>query len=113
MVLLLLIHACLPSPGTPACLCWFNRFYAGYVLFEAIGGAAEVYTCVTSAILLHDKLLQSVINAPLWFFDSMPLGRILNRCERLTDLLRHQTDDCRRVYSLHPPRVLFPNHIAH
>ena len=34
---------------------------------------------VTAAGCLHDNMLSSVIRSPMSFFDTVPLGRILNR----------------------------------
>jgi ATP-binding cassette subfamily C (CFTR/MRP) protein 1 len=38
-----------------------------------------MYTMVTAAVTLHNKLLQHVLRLPKTFFDTNPAGRILNR----------------------------------
>lgn len=38
-----------------------------------------VYCAIHGAKLLHDRMLQSVIRAPMSFFETTPLGRIINR----------------------------------
>ena len=34
---------------------------------------------IGTSTILHNDLMRSVIQAPVWFFDVTPLGRILNR----------------------------------
>ncbi|KAI8983684.1 multi drug resistance-associated protein MRP [Pilobolus umbonatus] len=38
-----------------------------------------VYCAIRSARVLHGKMLESVIRSPMSFFDTTPLGRVLNR----------------------------------
>ncbi|XP_054158398.1 ATP-binding cassette sub-family C member 4-like [Oppia nitens] len=39
-------------------------------------------TCMRASVRLHNKLLESVIRAPIAFFDRYPIGMILNRVSR-------------------------------
>ncbi|KAI6217810.1 hypothetical protein M3Y99_01748700 [Aphelenchoides fujianensis] len=38
-----------------------------------------IYGSVNSSFRLHGNLLQRIMHAPIWFFDTTPAGRILNR----------------------------------
>ncbi|KAI6174738.1 ABC transporter, ATP-binding protein [Aphelenchoides fujianensis] len=40
---------------------------------------ALIYGSVNSSFRLHGNLLQRIMHAPIWFFDTTPAGRILNR----------------------------------
>jgi ATP-binding cassette subfamily C (CFTR/MRP) protein 1 len=39
----------------------------------------QAYRSVAAAKLLHNNMLISVLRAPMWFFDTTPVGRIVNR----------------------------------
>lgn len=41
-----------------------------------------LYRGVAASRLLHDKMLKSILNASIYFFDSTPVGRILQRFSR-------------------------------
>ncbi|KAJ3209348.1 hypothetical protein HDU67_006264 [Dinochytrium kinnereticum] len=51
--------------------------YSGSVIFQTI--FAWVYCGIRSARLLHNQMLENVLHLPQSYFDTTPLGRILNR----------------------------------
>ena len=40
---------------------------------------AIAYGCTTGSKVIHSQLLQRILRAPMSFFDTTPLGRIMNR----------------------------------
>ncbi|XP_066267905.1 ATP-binding cassette sub-family C member 4-like isoform X4 [Branchiostoma lanceolatum] len=61
------------------------------VLFSIFRSAWMFILCIKSSQVLHDRMFNSVVRAPILFFDSNPVGRILNRFSKdlghLDDLL--------------------------
>lgn len=51
--------------------------YSVTVVFQSI--LLLVYCTLRSARILHEKMLKSVLRSPMMFFDTTPMGRILNR----------------------------------
>ena len=49
------------------------------VLFTAIFSAFLAVASVRGAKLLHNRMLSNVLRCPMAFFDTTPIGRILNR----------------------------------
>ncbi|XP_064477247.1 multidrug resistance-associated protein 1-like [Ornithodoros turicata] len=56
-------------------------------IFSFIGTAALANGTVRAARRLHDRMLGAVVRAPMSFFDTTPLGRILNRFGKDVDQL--------------------------
>ncbi|XP_035692355.1 multidrug resistance-associated protein 4-like isoform X1 [Branchiostoma floridae] len=61
------------------------------VLFSIFRSAWMYFLCIKSSQKLHDRMFRSIVRAPVLFFDSNPVGRILNRFSKdlghLDDLL--------------------------
>ncbi len=61
------------------------------LLFSAIGvfilAVSIAYGCITAASFLHEELLANVMKNPMSFFDTTPLGRIINRFSKDVDTL--------------------------
>ncbi|XP_030649011.1 multidrug resistance-associated protein 5 [Chanos chanos] len=68
---------------------YYSFVYAlsmGAVLFlKTMRGLVFVKCTVRAASALHDKLFQTLLRSPMSFFDTTPLGRILNRFSRDMD----------------------------
>ena len=62
---------------------FYLAIYASFVFAQVVVISARQYLIVTSALnasrVMHFNLLKSVIYSPVQFFDTTPLGRILNR----------------------------------
>ncbi|XP_047611777.1 ATP-binding cassette sub-family C member 4-like [Phacochoerus africanus] len=71
-----------PDPG------WYFTPYsvltAGTVLFGISRSRLMFYVLVNSSQTLHKRMLESVLRAPVLFFDRNPTGRILNRFSKDT-----------------------------
>lgn len=81
---------------------YFINSYVGIVVaavFASILRAIVVFAaCIHASQRLHNRLLSSVINTKILFFDSNPIGRILNRFAKdvafTDDLLPNTLYDC-------------------
>ncbi|KAI4581555.1 hypothetical protein MJG53_009998 [Ovis ammon polii x Ovis aries] len=62
---------------------WCLRVYSGLTVSAILFGITKsqliFYILVNSSQTLHDKILESILRAPILFFNSNPTGRILNR----------------------------------
>ncbi|XP_057563502.1 ATP-binding cassette sub-family C member 4-like [Hippopotamus amphibius kiboko] len=61
---------------------WYFKIYSvltvGTVLFGITRSLLIFYVLVNSSKTLHNKMLESILRAPVLFFDRNPIGRILN-----------------------------------
>uniref|UniRef100_A0A671R9U2 Si:ch211-221f10.2 n=1 Tax=Sinocyclocheilus anshuiensis TaxID=1608454 RepID=A0A671R9U2_9TELE len=68
---------------------YYSRVYVlsmGAALFlKTVRGLVFVKCTVRAASVLHDKLFKTLLLSPMRFFDTTPLGRILNRFSRDMD----------------------------
>ncbi|XP_008142219.2 ATP-binding cassette sub-family C member 4 isoform X1 [Eptesicus fuscus] len=62
---------------------WYLGIYSGLTASTVIFGIARsllvFYVLVNSSQTLHNKMFESILRAPVLFFDRNPIGRILNR----------------------------------
>ncbi|XP_040847172.1 ATP-binding cassette sub-family C member 4 isoform X2 [Ochotona curzoniae] len=64
-------------------LTWYLSIYSGLTVATVLFGIARsllvFYVLVNSSQNLHNKMFESILRAPVLFFDRNPIGRILNR----------------------------------
>uniref|UniRef100_A0A5F9DCU3 Multidrug resistance-associated protein 4 n=1 Tax=Oryctolagus cuniculus TaxID=9986 RepID=A0A5F9DCU3_RABIT len=64
-------------------LTWYLGIYSGLTVATVLFGIARsllvFYVLVNSSQTLHNKMFESILKAPVLFFDRNPIGRILNR----------------------------------
>lgn len=62
---------------------WYLGIYSGLTIVTVIFGIARsllvFYVLVNSSQALHNRMFESILKAPVLFFDRNPIGRILNR----------------------------------
>ncbi|XP_005374166.1 PREDICTED: multidrug resistance-associated protein 4 isoform X2 [Chinchilla lanigera] len=62
---------------------WYLGIYAGLTVATVLFGIGRsllmFYVLVNSSQTLHNKMFESILKAPVLFFDRNPVGRILNR----------------------------------
>ncbi|KAJ3181645.1 hypothetical protein HDU85_003589 [Gaertneriomyces sp. JEL0708] len=64
----------------------------GYGLFFAFSGTR-------AARVLHEAMIERVIHAPVGFFDTTPLGRVINRFSKDTDAIDTQLSESFRMFT--------------
>ncbi|XP_046447926.1 ATP-binding cassette sub-family C member 4-like [Daphnia pulex] len=67
------------EPDTYTGIYVFTILIVGVFIFSMIRTIHYFLMCMISSIHLHNRMFQSIIRAPLLFFDQNPVGRILNR----------------------------------
>ena len=65
------------SPGLPVHGADYTASILG--LFVFIANIWSVYGCNHASNILHKQLLNNILRAPMSFFDTTPIGRIVNR----------------------------------
>lgn len=58
----------------------YGLFLVSYVVFELVFWTIFVIGTLRAAVWFHRQLLHSIMRSPLAFFDTTPMGRIINRC---------------------------------
>ena len=56
-----------------------NSMFFTAVLFVLGEAFAVAFGCFRASKVLHERILRAVMRAPMSFFDTTPLGRIMNR----------------------------------
>ncbi|KAH8040835.1 hypothetical protein HPB51_013005 [Rhipicephalus microplus] len=60
----------------------YALFLASYVVFNFVFWSIFVVGTLRAAIWFHQQLLNGIMRSPLSFFDTTPMGRIINRFSR-------------------------------
>merc|ERR1719193_1227616 len=63
--------------------------------------------CVKAALVLHERLLDSVMRLPMSFFDTNPSGRVMNRFSKEIDVLDNTLPGNFRVAITYTMQVVF------
>ncbi|KAJ3194117.1 hypothetical protein HK101_003453 [Irineochytrium annulatum] len=114
LTLLLLVFAQLGRMGTDLWLSWWSTHkfplatvtyldvYIGWGAIQLVTALASgfvfAYAGVLASMRLHDKALAKVFGAPLEFFDTTPLGRVLNRFSKDVDTLDSLLPESARMF---------------
>ena len=64
---------------TPTGIYVYTILLVGLFLFSIVRSIHFFATCMSTSIKLHNNMFDSLIRAPVVFFDKNPIGRILNR----------------------------------
>ncbi|RIB18714.1 P-loop containing nucleoside triphosphate hydrolase protein [Gigaspora rosea] len=75
---------------------WAAALAISYVL----GSATICYCCINASKNLHNNAIKCVLRAPTNFFDTTPLGRIINRFSKDTDTCDNKLSDSFRIFFL-------------
>ncbi|GFS55651.1 canalicular multispecific organic anion transporter 1, partial [Trichonephila inaurata madagascariensis] len=63
----------------------YGALGGGEVIFTFLTSIMTNLSCLRAAKILHDGMLEHIMRAPMSFFDTTPLGRILNRFSKDID----------------------------
>ena len=65
--------------------------YGAFGLFQSVfvmmGSVVLSISCLNAATTLHETMLERIMRSPMSFFDTTPLGRILNRFSKDIDII--------------------------
>lgn len=67
------------SSGTPGHCPVLTKLVPFLGIFVLIATLCSVYGCTHASSILHTQLLSNILRAPMSFFDTTPIGRIVNR----------------------------------
>ncbi|XP_057563819.1 ATP-binding cassette sub-family C member 4-like [Hippopotamus amphibius kiboko] len=87
---------------------WYLEIYSGLTVATILCGITRslliFYVLVNSSQTLHNKMLESILRAPVMFFDRNPIGRILHRFSKdighMDDLLPQTFQDFIQTFLL-------------
>ena len=72
----------------------YSATVAGAILVNFTRTITFFFICVNASRMLHNQMFGSILRAPILFFDTNPIGRVLNRFSKdvgfLDDLLPFQ-----------------------
>lgn len=66
---------------------WYSLIGFSSVFCVMFGWISLINGNVSASKRLHERLLQNILHAPMSFFDTTPLGRILNRFSKDMDVI--------------------------
>ena len=63
--------------------------YRGYISVISIifGSVALAYATTNASRVMHARLVRRILRVPMTFFNTTPLGRVMNRCSKDVDTL--------------------------
>ncbi|RKP09032.1 putative ATP-binding cassette transporter protein YOR1 [Thamnocephalis sphaerospora] len=77
--------------------------YAGWGVAQMVAGIlfgiSLAYLCARASKTLHDDAINNVFRAPMSFFDTTPLGRIINRFSKDMDSVDNQLIEALRMFT--------------
>lgn len=65
----------------------YGALGVGQGVFLFLVGITLAYICVHGSTVLHERLLENILRLPLAFFETTPLGRIVNRFSKDIDVI--------------------------
>ncbi|XP_076311435.1 multidrug resistance-associated protein 1-like isoform X2 [Tachypleus tridentatus] len=65
----------------------YGALGAGQAVFVLLGTFTHSFGSMKASSLLHKEILHHVLHSPMWFFDTTPTGRIINRFSKDIDVL--------------------------
>lgn len=86
-------EAALNTTDTGGRLTVYALLGVGQGVLIYVGTLLMTYSMVLASNSLHNKMVSSLMRSPSAFFDTTPLGRILNRCGKDTDVLDNTLPD--------------------